>query len=507
MINRYLILAFLLFAPALTTWSQGVGINSTNASPDESSLLDVSSTSHGVLIPRMTESQRDQIQSPAVGLQVFNLTTGCLNIYVGGWKQICPECDFGAPVASSNSVVCEGGTIQLSSTFIPGATYSWSGPDGFSSSDQNPVIANATGAKAGTYSLTATRNGCTSAASYVLVAVQPDPQAPVASSNSPLCAQATLSLAATEVQGATYSWTGPDNFSSAEQNPSVPSVTSSNAGVYSVKALVNGCESDAATVSVQVNGGGSGSQAFVYSGGAQQFEVPACVFSITAKVWGAGGAGSNTATCPQTSAGGGGGYATGAFSVIPGQQLTLIVGQGGVTGSSSTTYGGGGGGDQWRGSGGGRSGIVRSGVEVITAGAGASAGCSNSSGDYRGGAGGGLLGQAGTTGNAGQGGTQSAGGAGAACSGSSAGSAYQGGSGWAGGGGGYFGGGSGGDCGSLGPPAGGGSSFLDPLLTASGTMAGNYQTPGNEGDSDRAGAAAGGNAGSNGQHGRIVLTW
>ena len=49
----------------------GVGINSNGASPDPSSILDVSSTTQGVLFPRMTATQMGQISSPATGLLVF----------------------------------------------------------------------------------------------------------------------------------------------------------------------------------------------------------------------------------------------------------------------------------------------------------------------------------------------------------------------------------------------------------------------------------------------------
>jgi hypothetical protein len=48
-----------------------VGINSDNSAPDPSAMLDVKSTTRGVLVPRMTEAERDLIASPATGLMVF----------------------------------------------------------------------------------------------------------------------------------------------------------------------------------------------------------------------------------------------------------------------------------------------------------------------------------------------------------------------------------------------------------------------------------------------------
>ena len=57
------------------TFSQGVSINGTGARADTSAMLDVESTVKGVLIPRMSTSQRNAIVTPAAGLHIFNTTT------------------------------------------------------------------------------------------------------------------------------------------------------------------------------------------------------------------------------------------------------------------------------------------------------------------------------------------------------------------------------------------------------------------------------------------------
>ncbi|MDX1923257.1 MAG: tail fiber domain-containing protein [Alphaproteobacteria bacterium] len=64
-----------------------VGIGSTT--PAASSLLDMASTSKGFLPPRMTTAQRDAIASPATGLQIYNSTTGAINVYNGtAWTEL-----------------------------------------------------------------------------------------------------------------------------------------------------------------------------------------------------------------------------------------------------------------------------------------------------------------------------------------------------------------------------------------------------------------------------------
>ena len=57
-----------------------VGVGTTT--PDLSSALDISSTSQGLLMPRLTTTQRDAIVSPAKGLIIYNITSndGELNI-------------------------------------------------------------------------------------------------------------------------------------------------------------------------------------------------------------------------------------------------------------------------------------------------------------------------------------------------------------------------------------------------------------------------------------------
>lgn len=52
---------------------QNVSINADGSSPDGSAMLDISDTTKGLLIPRMTEAQRDLISNPASGLLIIQL--------------------------------------------------------------------------------------------------------------------------------------------------------------------------------------------------------------------------------------------------------------------------------------------------------------------------------------------------------------------------------------------------------------------------------------------------
>jgi large repetitive protein len=66
-----------------------VAINNDGSVPNTSAMLDVKSTSMGMLVPRLTTVQRDAILSPATGLLVFNTSTGAFDYYTGtAWLKL-----------------------------------------------------------------------------------------------------------------------------------------------------------------------------------------------------------------------------------------------------------------------------------------------------------------------------------------------------------------------------------------------------------------------------------
>jgi hypothetical protein len=96
---KAILIALLLLAINTFSFGQNVSINKDGATPDPSALLDVSDTAKGVLIPRMTETQRLAIVSPATGLLVFqtNLDSGFYfnqgSAIVPSWLRIQTELD------------------------------------------------------------------------------------------------------------------------------------------------------------------------------------------------------------------------------------------------------------------------------------------------------------------------------------------------------------------------------------------------------------------------------
>ena len=122
-------------------------------------------------------------------------------------------------------------------SMTPNVTYSWAGPNGFTSTDQNPSVN-----QGGTYTLTvAGLNGCTSTAT---AEVEQDADLPDASATGGLvdCENPTLELLGnSNTAGVDFSWVGPNGFTATEQNPEV-----SNPGNYTLTVTsTNGCTSTA----------------------------------------------------------------------------------------------------------------------------------------------------------------------------------------------------------------------------------------------------------------------
>lgn len=83
----YLLIIVLLFIN--TTYAQ-ISINADGNNPDESAMLDISSTDKGLLIPRMSTAERDAIANPAQGLLIYNTDDACFNYYAGtAWYKDC----------------------------------------------------------------------------------------------------------------------------------------------------------------------------------------------------------------------------------------------------------------------------------------------------------------------------------------------------------------------------------------------------------------------------------
>jgi hypothetical protein len=160
--------------------------------------------------------------------------------------------------AGADILVCTGNTINLISTISGNAgnsvSYSWTGPNGFTSTSVSPTITNSTASMSGNYTVTATVGGCQTQ-DVVNVQVTNVSLAVNAGANILVCSGSTINLTTTISGNAgnsvSYSWTGPNGFNSNSASPTITNSTASMSGNYTVTATVGGCQTQD-IVNVQV---------------------------------------------------------------------------------------------------------------------------------------------------------------------------------------------------------------------------------------------------------------
>ncbi len=191
---------------------------------------------------------------PGSGYRIRVVSTNPARISSDNGQNITINATPAKPIATSNTPVCTGNTLNLSaSTSTSGVSYSWIGPASYSSSLQSPSINGVVTTQAGNYIVTVTANGCSTKDTETVV-VNTTPIKPIATSNTPVCTGDTLNLSAsTGTSGVSYSWTGPASYSSSLQSPSISGVVTTQAGDYIVTVTANGCSAkDTETVVVNV---------------------------------------------------------------------------------------------------------------------------------------------------------------------------------------------------------------------------------------------------------------
>ncbi len=196
-----------------------------------------SSTLRNPIIPGATVAASGQYSAYLVIGSCTSATTN-LNVLV---NPVPP-----APVLGSDSPVCSGAALNLTSNAIPNAVYVWSGPGNFVSSQQSPVIPDANLGNAGNYSAYVVVNGCTSAVSDLLVSVINGPTADFSAAPLQGCVPLTVNFTDLSSGGLApfvYEWQFGTGSGSAQSNPSH---TYNQPGIYSVALTItdaNGCVS------------------------------------------------------------------------------------------------------------------------------------------------------------------------------------------------------------------------------------------------------------------------
>ncbi|MBL7852380.1 MAG: VCBS repeat-containing protein [Cyclobacteriaceae bacterium] len=114
------------------------------------------------------------------------------------------------PVISSNSPLCAtpGSNLALFGPTVAGATYHWTGPNGFTSAAEDPIITNATAVNAGIYSLQLSNGTCFSNVVTTRVDIADFGSFSVGTSlpSNTICQGSNLTLSVNAQSGHTYQW-------------------------------------------------------------------------------------------------------------------------------------------------------------------------------------------------------------------------------------------------------------------------------------------------------------
>ena len=153
-------------------------------------------------------------------------------------------------VSSSDATPCETDTITLNASTVSGVDYSWTGPNGFVSTDEDPIINGVTSLNSGNYILTLTDQvtGCSSLPNSndtlsVLVNAAPIISLGVLANDNVPCLGDSLYIDAITISGVDYSWTGPNGFVSTDEDVVIGAVSFADAGIYTLVLVdqVTGC--------------------------------------------------------------------------------------------------------------------------------------------------------------------------------------------------------------------------------------------------------------------------
>ncbi|MBK9017240.1 MAG: hypothetical protein IPM82_26065 [Saprospiraceae bacterium] len=155
-------------------------------------------------------------------------------------------------VATGGNVNCYTAQVALmGSSTTPGVSYSWTGPNGFTSNQQNPTVS-----VQGNYVLTVTgSNGCTKTATAV-VSENKVPPTVAATTNGTLNCNATSVLlsgvGSSTGSQYTYAWTTTNGNIVSNGTTLTPTVNQAGTYVLTVTNTTNGCTSTASTTVIQL---------------------------------------------------------------------------------------------------------------------------------------------------------------------------------------------------------------------------------------------------------------
>jgi len=308
--------------------SIGTAFNTSGSPADSSAILDVSAADKGMLIPRLTNGQRNTIKA-VNGLTIYNTDNNAIEYFKGTkWYML----EYHVPsttVTPSSQTICSNAStgIALSSDVL-GTAFAWSvtqtGVTGATSGTGSSIAQTLTNSGIivgiATYTITPTANTCVGTSTNVVITVNPIPNITATPSSQTICGGiATNIILTSDVSGTTFAWTvaqsgvtgAYDGSGNSIAQTLINSGTSAGIATYSITpTYMNGgaiCVGTSTNVVITVNPALNlviaipMVQTFT-TVGPTTWTVPAGVSSVEYLIVAGGGAGGNG-----TNLGGGGG--------------------------------------------------------------------------------------------------------------------------------------------------------------------------------------------------------
>lgn len=164
------------------------------------------------------------------------------------------------PQVTINAIpsVCAGASVSptavVNDCLEPSDAYSWTFTGGTPSTANTLIPGSVNFPASGTFPVSlAVTNACGTTTANASVVIKPIPPSLNPQVNSPICAGSTANFTSSSSASTTYTWSGPNAFTSNQQNFNLTNVTASQAGTYTVFGTMNGCPGPSSSVTLVVN--------------------------------------------------------------------------------------------------------------------------------------------------------------------------------------------------------------------------------------------------------------
>ncbi len=248
----------------LSATGQQVGIGTLT--PHPSALVEMKSSSSGLLIPRLTTAQRNAINNPAHSLLIFNVDNFCLEAYdsfnqkwlLVSCPSVCNPCDT-CPLPIIDSItgpvsVCPGDTAAYQLWGTGGGVF-WNMPSDWIMLSQGSQAVFIPGTNGTVYGYLCNECGCVMDSITTILGAQPS-SVTVNPTTASICVGDTLILVAISTGATFYQWAIPVGWTvigPSNQDTLRAVITTPGTYTFSVKGC-NGCGcTNPVTISVTVN--------------------------------------------------------------------------------------------------------------------------------------------------------------------------------------------------------------------------------------------------------------